>query len=59
MPRNYIEAYIWYSLAAARSHDKAAHNLNLLENLMTQAQAAAAQKRARNWRPSSGDENDR
>ena len=58
VPRNYIEAYMWYSLAAAQSDDKAAHNLDLLEKLMTPAQIAAAQERARNWRPSSGGENE-
>lgn len=56
VPRNYIEAYMWYSLAAARSNDKAANNLDLLEKRMTPAQIAAAQERARNWRPSSSSE---
>ena len=59
VPRNYIEAYMWYSLAAAQADDKAARNLDLLEKLMTPAQIATAQERARNWRPSSGSENDR
>ena len=56
--RNYIEAYMWYSLAAAQSDDVAVQNLNRLEKLMTPAQIAAAQERARNWRPSSGGESD-
>ena len=59
VPRNYIEAYMWYSLAAAQADDKAARNLDLLEKRMTPAQIATAQERARNWRPSSGSENDR
>ena len=58
VPRNYIEAYMWYSLAAAQSDDVAVQNLNRLEKLMTPAQIAAAQERARNWRPSSGGESD-
>ena len=58
VPRNYIEAYMWYSLAAAQSNDVAVQNLNRLEKLMTPAQIAAAQERARNWRPSSGGESD-
>ena len=58
VPRNYIEAYMWYSLAAAQSNDVAVQDLNRLEKLMTPAQIAAAQERARNWRPSSGGESD-
>ena len=59
IPRSYVEAYRWYSLAAAQSNEKAAHNLDLLEKVMTPAQIATAQERARNWRPSSDGGNDK
>ena len=56
VPRNYIDSYMWFSLAAAQSNDVAVQNLNRLEKLMIPAQIAAAQERARAWRPSSGGE---
>ena len=56
VPRNYVEAYMWFSLAAAQSDDQDAHNLDLTEKRMTPEQIAAAQERARNWRPSSSSE---
>ena len=51
VPRDYIEAYMWFSLAAAQMGDAAARNLDLLEKRMTPEQIAAAQELTRNWRP--------
>lgn len=46
----YIEAYKWYSLAAARGDDRARRNVTLLELLMPRDQVAEGRQRARDWR---------
>jgi TPR repeat protein len=56
MRSNYVEAYKWFILARAsfpeqdvESRDKAVTNRNALIGVMTAAQIAEAQKRAREW----------
>jgi hypothetical protein len=58
--RDPVEAYMWYQLAARRfnsaereRNDFAAKERDLLAARMTSEQIAAAQQRARAWRPAS------
>jgi uncharacterized protein len=49
--RDYAEAYMWFSLAAAQNLAGAGPALDNLESRMTPDQIAAAQKLAREWKP--------
>ena len=49
VPQNYVEAHMWYNLAAAQGHKVAGNTLDLLSRLMTPAQIAEAQRMARDW----------
>ncbi len=49
--RDYVQAQMWYSLAAARGLKIARENCTLLAEKMTPAQTAEAQKLAREWKP--------
>jgi hypothetical protein len=49
--RDSVNAYMWLSLAAAQGDKVAASVLSTVAQSMTVAQIAAAQKLARNWRP--------
>ncbi len=54
--QDYVQAHMWYSLAAARlppgeDHDRAVEVRDAVAALMTPAQIAEAQKLAREWRP--------
>ena len=51
VPQDYVQAHMWFNLAAARGDDDASHNRDLLEKRMTSTQVAEAQKRAREWTP--------
>lgn len=51
VPRNYILAYKWYSLAAARGNKRAAKSLDFYEKRMTPAQISSAQALAAKWQP--------
>ena len=53
VPRDYVEAYKWFSIAAALLKP-ASQALDDLEARMTAAQVAEAQARARNWQPNPG-----
>jgi len=46
VPINYKKAYIWYSLASAQGHEKAKHNISVIEPKMTPQQIVDAQKEA-------------
>jgi TPR repeat protein len=46
VPQDYVEAYKWFNLAAARGHSNAVKNRELLAAEMTKEQIADAQKRA-------------
>ena len=50
-PQDYIEAYVWFNLGAARGDLEAAKERDALAEKMTPKQIAAAQERARSWRP--------
>ncbi len=52
VPRDDAEAYFWIELAAAQGHEKAARSRFLLRLGLDEEQIAAAEKRARAWRPS-------
>jgi hypothetical protein len=51
VPRDYVEAYMWFSLAAAQGDADARRNLDLTETLLTPEQRAEAQKMVREWKP--------
>ncbi len=56
VPQDYVQAHMWYNLAAAglppgEDHDTAAKNRDIVAKLMTPAQIAEAQRLAGKWRP--------
>ncbi|MBI5845650.1 MAG: SEL1-like repeat protein [Deltaproteobacteria bacterium] len=56
VPQDYVTAHKWFNLSAARSpagedHDDAVRQRDLLADIMTPAQIAEAQKKAREWKP--------
>jgi TPR repeat protein len=51
VPKDYVQAHKWYSLAGANGHKKAAVHRDRLAKQMTPAQIAEAQKLAREWKP--------
>ncbi len=50
-PLNYIQAYMWNSLAAAQGLKIAIRDQYVLESFMTPEQLAEAQRLARAWKP--------
>ena len=53
-PQDYVLAHMWLNLAASRGDAEAAKERNALSARMTPQQIAAAQDRARSWRPGTG-----
>ena len=53
-PQDYVLAHMWLNLAASRGDAEAAKERNALSARMTPQQIAAAQDRARSWRPEPG-----
>ena len=56
VPQDYVQAHMWFNLAAARSspgevHDRAVQLRDALAERMTTAQVAEAQRLAREWKP--------
>ena len=56
MPQDYVQAHMWFNLAASRyldqkERDRAARNRDLVASKMTAAQIAEAEKLAREWEP--------
>jgi TPR repeat protein len=51
VPQNYVNAHMWFSLAAAQHYQDAVKKRDLVEQSMTPAQIADAQKLAREWKP--------
>jgi hypothetical protein len=58
VPQDYVAAHMWYNIAAARFsaseaylREDAVQKRNNVAKLMTPAQIAEAQKRARDWQP--------
>ena len=50
VPQDYVQAYRWYTLAAAKGLKEAVKGRDLLEKRMTPAQLAEAQRLARGWK---------
>ena len=56
VPQNYVQAHMWFNLAASRfpsgeRHDAAVNNRNTIAELMTPVQIAEAQRLAGEWKP--------
>ncbi len=51
VPLDYVQAHLWWSLAASQGNKNAASNRDKVAGMMTPAQIAVAQKLAREWRP--------
>jgi TPR repeat protein len=51
VPKNIVQAYKWYSLAATNGDKPATLLRDSLANQMTPAQIAEAQKLAQEWKP--------
>ena len=51
VPKDYVAAYMWYTLAASRGSKKASNNRDRVAEQMTSPQIAEAQRRARDWEP--------
>ena len=47
VPQDYVRAHVWYSLAAWQGNKQAAKYWDILENKMTSADIAEAQRLAR------------
>ncbi len=56
VPQDYVQAHMWYNLAASRyppgeDRDRVVKNRDIIAKMMTPAQISEAQKLAREWRP--------
>ena len=55
VPRDNIQAYMWFDLSARYSEgverDRMGHNRDVIASYLTPAQLAEAQKLAREWKP--------
>jgi TPR repeat protein len=51
VPKDLVQAYHWYNLAAANGHEAGAKWRNRLGHDMTPTQIAQAQFLTRNWKP--------
>ena len=51
VPQDYVQAHMWFNLAAASGDEHAAANRDELADKMTSAQIEQAQKLAREWTP--------
>ncbi len=56
VPQDYVQAHMWYNLAASRfppgtDRAKAVKNRDIVAAKMTPAQIAEAQRLAREWKP--------
>ena len=54
-PQDYVQAHMWFNLAAGRGELEAAKERDALAAKMTPQQVASAQERARSWRPGGGE----
>jgi len=50
VPRNYVDAYMWFELALAAGFEDAVKYRSLVEEVMTPEQVADARKRAKVWK---------
>jgi len=51
VPQDYVQAHLWYNLAAAQGTEKARRFRDFIAEEMTLAQIAEAQRLARDWKP--------
>ncbi len=51
VPQDYVQAHMWYNLAAAQGQKDAGKVRDSLAGKMTPAQIAEAQRLAREWKP--------
>jgi len=51
VPQDFVEAHLWYNLAASGGNGRAMQAREQLASRMTPTQVAEAQRRARDWRP--------
>jgi TPR repeat protein len=51
VPRDYVLAFMWFTLAAAQGHPEARDAVDQLASHMTPEQLAKAQRLAREWKP--------
>jgi len=58
LPDDYVEAYVWYSIAAANGNPVAAINRDKIRRRMSQAQVAAGLRRMVAWYQQTADLND-
>ena len=49
MAQDYVQAYMWYDLAAASGAEYAARNRDIVAAKMTPAGVSMAQRRAHEW----------
>jgi TPR repeat protein len=49
--QDYVRAHMWFSLSRAQGEQSAVKGLEMVEQWMTPAQIAEAQKLARDWKP--------
>jgi TPR repeat protein len=49
VPRDYVMAYMWFTLAAAGGEDSSKNAMNLIAPKLTMSQLAEAQRRALSW----------
>jgi TPR repeat protein len=49
--RDYVQAHMWFALAASRGNEQAEEHRDKISKLMTPAQIADAQKMAGEWKP--------
>ena len=54
VPQGYLEAYMWYNLAAAEGNETARKNRDIVAKQMTPADISKAQKLAREWMEKQG-----
>ena len=51
VPQDYVQAHLWFNLAAAQGYKEASKNRGIIADKMTPAQIAEAQRLAREWKP--------
>ncbi len=49
VPQDYVQAHMWFNLAAAQGNEKASQNRNIVAKLMTPADISKAQRMAHEW----------
>ncbi len=50
VPQDFVQAYMWFNLAAAQGNEKASQNRNIVAKLMTCSDISKAQRMVHEWR---------